>query len=152
MYVVEGLFADFTYFRGMFYLPSITRTLLLSVVLVLSVFISSCEKEPGFGGLATITGKVYAFDYNPAGNLIGEGYTGDIEVFISIEGQPGVLDRIRTSFDGSYLFNQLRKGTYVIYVFSYCDACTDNQEPVVQTVKITSNRQQINLEDFRIRI
>lgn len=114
--------------------------------------ISSCEKEPGFGGLATISGKVYAYDYNPQGILIGEGYTGDLEVFISVEGQPGVLDRIRTSFDGSYLFSRLRKGTYVVWVFSYCNNCPDNQEPIKKTVRVTSNREKIILEDFRIRI
>jgi hypothetical protein len=121
-------------------------------IAILSVFLLSCEKEPGFGGLASVTGKVYAFDYNPAGTLIGEGYTGDIVVFISVEGQPGVLERIRTSFDGSYIFTQLRKGTYIVWVFSYCDTCTDNQEPITKTVKVTSNRQKITLEDFRIRI
>jgi hypothetical protein len=146
------LFAEFAYFRAMFQLPSFTRMIFLSVLVATGVFISSCEKEPGFGGLATITGKVYAFDYNPAGSLIGEGYTGDIEVFISVEGQPGVLDRIRTSFDGSYIFTQLRKGSYVIWVFSDCDICTDNKEPVSQIVKVNSNRQEITLEDFRIRI
>jgi hypothetical protein len=143
---------DFAYFRGMFYLTSCTRMPLLSIIVMASVLLCACEKEPGFGGLATVTGKVYAFDYNPAGSLIAEGYTGDIEVFIGVEGQPGVLDRIRTGFDGSYIFTQLRKGTYVVWVFSDCDTCTDNKEPVLQIVKVTSNRQKINLEDFRIRI
>ena len=129
-----------------------SRMLLMSCIGVITVCIYSCEKEPGFGGLATVAGKVYAFDYNPEGNLTGEGYTGDVEVFISVEGQPGVLDRIRTSFDGSYIFTQLRKGTYVIWVFSSCDSCIDNQEPIKQIVEISSNRQRITLEDFRIRL
>jgi hypothetical protein len=128
--------------------PLISRLILLFSVAALL----SCEKEPGFGGLAEIVGKVYVFDYNPEGVLVSEGYTGDIEVFLSVDGQPGVLERARTDFDGSYRFRELRKGTYNIWVFSDCDKCTDNKEPIIQKVIVSSNRQDISLEDFRIRL
>lgn len=130
---------------------TIPLTLRLILLISISTFLS-CEKEPGFGGLAEISGKVYVFDYNPQEILVAEGYTGDIEVFLSVEGQPGVLERVRTDFDGSYRFRELRKGTYNIWVFSDCDKCTDNKEPILQKTIVSSNRQKISLEDFRIRL
>ena len=113
---------------------------------------NSCEKESGFGGLAEIKGKVYVFDYNPEGILVAEGYTGDIEVFIGVVGQSGVLERVRTDFDGTFRIRELRKGTYNIWVYSDCDKCTDNKEPIIQKTVVSSNRQTITLEDFRIRL
>ena len=132
-------------------ITAIPLTLRLILIISMSAFLS-CEKEPGFGGLAEINGKVYVFDYNPEGVLVAEGYTGDIEVFLSVDGQPGVLERVRTDFDGSYRFRELRKGTYNIWVFSDCDKCTDNKEPILQKTIVSSNRQKISLEDFRIRL
>jgi hypothetical protein len=126
-------------------------TLLLILLFSTAIF-NACEKEPGFGGLAEISGKVYVFDYNPEGILVAEGYTGDIEVYIGVDGQQGVLERVRTSFDGTFRFRELRKGTYDIWVFSDCDSCTDNKEPIIQKTVVSSNRQKITLEDFRIRL
>jgi hypothetical protein len=112
----------------------------------------ACEKEPGFGGLASVTGRVYAYDYTPTGVLEGEGYTGDIDVFIKVEGDTKELERVRTDLDGSFSFTELRKGTYIIWVYSFCDECTNNQEAFTQTITIEKNKDHIVLEDFKIDI
>jgi hypothetical protein len=119
--------------------------------LVLLLF-TGCEKEPGFGGLASISGKVYAYEYNNSGRLEAEGYTGDIVVYLAAENSNEILERARTDFKGAYLFRELRKGTYHVWVYTDCDKCTNNQEPVVKKVVIKSNKENIMLEDFKINI
>jgi hypothetical protein len=119
--------------------------------LVLLLF-TGCEKEAGFGGLASISGKVYAYEYNNSGRLEAEGYTGDIVVYLAAENSNEILERARTDFKGAYLFRELRKGTYHVWVYTDCDKCTNNQEPVVKKVVIKSNKENIMLEDFKINI
>lgn len=126
------------------------RTVLFPSLAVL--FLMGCEKEPGFGGLATISGKVYAYDYNNSDRLEAEGYTGDIEVFLAAENSDEILERARTDFKGAYIFRELRKGTYNVWVYSDCDKCTANQEAVIKKVEIKSNKENIRLEDFKISI
>ncbi len=49
-----------------------------------------------------------AIDYIPA----------ETRVYLSRVGDPIVLDDTRTSYDGSYVFQRLQKGEYVIYAYS----------------------------------
>jgi hypothetical protein len=125
--------------------------LIITCILCLFTF-PSCEKEPGFGGLATISGKVYAYDYNNSGRLEAEGYTGDIVVYIAAEKRDEVLERLRTDFKGAYEFRELRKGTYHVWVYSECDKCTNNQEAIVKKVVVKANKEKLILEDFKVNI
>jgi len=111
-----------------------------------------CKKEPGFGGLASISGKVYAIDSTSGGNLKDEGYIGDYDVFIGIDGEPGLLDNIKTSYDGSYQFAELRKGTYNVWVYRRCDACAGDILLIKKTVVIKSNKEEKVLDDFKVVI
>jgi len=124
----------------------------LLCTLVLATIFTSCEKEPGFGGLASISGKVYAYDYNNSGRLEAEGYTGDIVVYLAAENSDEILERARTDFKGAYIFRELRRGSYNVWVFSDCDKCTNNQEPIIKKVVIKSNKEKITLDDFKINI
>ncbi len=124
---------------------------LLTVALIL--LFTSCKKEPGFGGLSCIEGKVYATDYTPNSGIIeAEGYTADMKVVISVEGSNTILDETKTNLDGSYRFEKLRKGTYKVWTFTECDTCTNNETPVIQSVEVKSNRETITLPDFSINI
>lgn len=122
----------------------------LTVLFIL--FSSSCTKEPGFGGLASVEGKVYAKDFTPGGIIEAEGYTADMKVVIEVMGSGQILDETRTDLTGTYKFDKLRKGTYQVYTFTECDTCTNNEDPVVQTIEITEKKQEIKLEDFLIII
>lgn len=115
---------------------------------------SSCTKDAGFGGLASVSGKVYAFDYTPNSPTIpeAEGYTPNMKVVLSVKGSGKVLKETRTDLDGSYKFEELRKGTYQVWTFTECDKCTDNEEAVVQEFEIESTKQEKLLEDFVINI
>jgi len=124
----------------------------LSLFAILVCLLSSCKKEEGFGGLASISGKVYAYDYNSSGKLEAEGYAGDIEVYISADGDSEILERGRTSYDGGFIFRELRKGNYQVWVYSDCSKCPNGHEAVVQKVNIPGRKSHIELEVFEINI
>lgn len=130
-----------------------TQRLLLLIICFLPLStISSCTKEPGEGGLASISGKVFAHDYDKQGNLKAEGYVGEIRVYISVEGSSELLDDVRTQYDGSYEFPFLRKGNYQLWVFTQCDSCVNDQMPVVQKASITERKQRVIMPDFEINL
>ncbi len=122
----------------------------ISIWLFLLMFLFSCKKEEGFGGLATIQGKVFGKNYNSNGNLVSQNYLGEVKVYISQHDNPAYLERLYTSYDGSYKFQYLQKGTYDIWVFGDCDYCSWDQTYVLKTVEITSKKQVVELEDFVI--
>ena len=121
------------------------------VVAALLFLFASCEKEAGEGGLATIKGKVYGYDYNASGVLHDSGYVGDIRVFISYGDHTWVDDDVRTSYTGEYAFRGLQKGKYKLSVISKCDSCNFNQEYKIQHAEITETDQELSLPDFIIR-
>ena len=125
-----------------------------NIFLILSIFFVfiSCKKEEGFGGLASISGKVYAFDYNSSGVLLSEGYAGDIDVYIKAKDSSVELKRIRTTYDGSYIFEQLRKGDYEVWVYSDCSKCPNGIEPIIQSVTLSDKKAKIELPVFEVDI
>jgi hypothetical protein len=108
----------------------------------------SCSKEEGYGGLATIKGKVYGKDFNSSGYLVGEGYLGDVSVYISKSGSTNYFDKVDSAYDGSFTFKFLHKGTYDIWVFGDCDTCTWEQTFVKKTIRISSTKQTVTSEDL----
>ena len=112
--------------------------------------LSSCSKDEGYGGLATIKGKVYGKDYNSSGALVAEGYVGDMKVYISRHDDPNHFDKVDTSYDGSYKFQFLQKGTYDVWVFGDCDSCTWQQVYALETIEITSKKQTVEVDDLVI--
>lgn len=125
---------------------------ILSLLTVGVLLISSCAKPEGEGGTSTIQGKVYAFDYNGSGILQDEFYAPDEDVYIIYGTEDNYHDdSYETSFDGSFRFQYLRPGTYTVFVYSDCIACPSGTEAISQTVEISSNNEDIILDDFEIR-
>lgn len=117
-----------------------------------AILLAGCTKPEGEGGTSTIQGKVYAYNYNGSGILVDEYYQADEDVYIIYgEGDNFYDDDYTTSFDGSFRFQYLTKGTYTVFVYSDCDTCPSGIEAISQTVEITSNNQDIILEDFEVR-
>jgi hypothetical protein len=117
------------------------------IILLFAISFLSCSKEEGYGGLATIKGKVYGKDFNSSGYLVGEGYLGDISVYISKSGSTNYFDKVDSAYDGSFTFKFLHKGTYDIWVFGDCDTCTWEQTFVKKTIRISSTKQTVTSED-----
>ena len=116
---------------------------------------SSCTKEPGVGGSASVSGKVYAKDYNALGTPTGEYYAQNYKVYLIYDDEGGAFDDdVNTSHDGSFEFKYLQKGNYELFVYSnysYCLAC-DNLGDSVISVKfqITDKQQELDLSDITI--
>jgi hypothetical protein len=132
------------------------RARIVLPLLICSTLIS-CKKEPGPGGLASIKGKVYAYDFTNGKDLISEGYLGDVRVYIGTEDDSTSFDDVRTSFDGSFEFPMLRKGSYKIWVFAESDTLIytpvpDNRLHYLQKVEISDKKQEVMLPDFVVNI
>lgn len=124
----------------------------ISIIIVLLCILSACSKNEGEGGSASIQGRVFAFNLNSVGNIADSAYIGDERIFISYGDHTIIDDETRTSYDGSYRFNNLIKGNYTIFIFSYCGKCPLNQLVLKKNVSITERKQKITLEDFKIFI
>lgn len=125
------------------------KNVLFYLVTIL-LLLQSCSKEEGFGGLATIRGKVFGQNFNQNGVLIAENYIGDVRVYISKHEDPIPFGDVRSSYDGSYEFEFLHEGKYDIWVFGDCDFCPWDQMFDKKTVEITSKRQTVEVEDLVI--
>jgi hypothetical protein len=84
--------------------------LLLLSILVLSLS-NSCKKVEGSGGGATIKGMIQEQKYNALGNIIAEYPGSDVDVYL-IYGTTDQFydDDVKTSYDGSFVFQYLQKG------------------------------------------
>ena len=122
---------------------------ILLLIAITSLFLS-CSKDEGYGGLATITGKVYGKDYNSNGVLVSEDYLGGAKVYIAAHGSSSHFDSVDSSYDGTFRFEYLQKGTYDIWVFGDCDSCSWDQTYVLKTVEITSKKSSVTMEDIVI--
>lgn len=120
----------------------IKRTLLFSLALAgIVLFTQSCSKVEGPGGSSIITGKVHIEKYDVAGNLINEYDAQDEDVYL-IYGEDGGFydDDVKTSYDGTFEFNYLQKGTYQLFVYQDCSSCASGKEAVIVKVEITDNK------------
>lgn len=125
----------------------------LSFIIACIVLLGSCEKEAGEGGSATITGKVFVRDYNSSFTTLNREYFApDEDVYIIYGDDPSYGDRVRTSFDGSYMFKYLREGKYKIYVYS--DDSTGQSPsgvvPVIREIEIKSRNEKVEVPQITI--
>jgi hypothetical protein len=116
------------------------------------MLLAGCLKEPGTGGTATITGRVYAYDYNAEmTSLRTQYYAPDEDVYI-IYGEDSIFsDRTQTSYDGSYRFEYLRPGTYTL--FAYSKNLTTKLPPLLPvkvTVVLGSGQKVVTVPDIEI--
>lgn len=115
-----------------------------------SFLLMGCKHSEGYGGFASIKGKVYGKNYNSNGDLVSEDYIGDVNVYISKHGETAYFDDLNSSYDGSFEFNFLYPGKYDIWVFGDCDSCNWSQTYVLKTVEITEKRAVVTMEDIII--
>ena len=124
----------------------------LTVVLTLITFLTSCKKEPGVGGNCIITGKVFAKNYNSTFTVLKEEYyIANQYVYIIYGDDKDYSDKIRTSYDGTYEFKYLRPGTYHVYSFSK-DSTLQTQNPIgiIKDVEIKKRNETVELPDIVI--
>ena len=121
-------------------------------------FFLSCEKNEGIGGTSMISGKIMALEgsFNPFTNQFDTTalyYIQDENVYI-IYGNDSTQvydDDFETSWDGSYEFDYLRKGNYILFTYSKCDTCLSGIRPIFWSVEITENDKNYIQDDKTIR-
>ena len=123
-----------------------TKKILLLVFIAMGLL--SCSHDEGYGGRASISGKIYGKDYNSSGILVSQGYLGGVKVYISKHGETNYFDSTDSAYDGSFKFNYLFKGTYDLWAFGDCDSCSFDQIYVLKTIEIADKKQEAVTEDF----
>jgi hypothetical protein len=91
-----------------------------AIIFIFFTSIVSCKKQPGIGGVAQITGNVYAdtiFD-NKNNKVLGSGYLASIVVYLCYDNDTIASQSTKTSYSGAYKFDYLQKGNYSVYVLS----------------------------------
>ena len=90
-----------------------------SIILLIAFNLASCEKAEGPGGTSSISGKIWVEDYTSDFTILKAEYWAEEEDVYIIYGNDTIhSDKNITSFDGSYWFQYLNKGTYTIYAYS----------------------------------
>ena len=129
------------------------------ILVVIVLFFSSCEKEPGEGGTSSIIGSVYKIStyFNVLTQEVdtvfyqldsGE----DVYVIYSDNESDFYNDKIETNWNGQYRFDYLRKGDYTIFVYAdSTDILNISYDyPVFQHILVEANNSTYTLSDFII--
>ena len=126
--------------------------------LVLTLF-TSCKKDPGKGGTASIQGKVWVRQYDSFFSTLDFSYWAqDENVYIIYGDNLGYSDNTSTDFEGNFFFPNLYKGSYRIFTYS-SDSSKILGPPlnlhapdsaVVADVELTANKQTYDLGTLTI--
>lgn len=120
----------------------------------LIIFLSACKKEPGEGGNASIEGHVTVKDYNNDFSVLISEYDGyDRYVYIKYGGEGSGFDkRVKTDYDGNFIFEFLYPGTYEIYVYGKDDTflIPSGVVAISKTIEISDRKENVITEDFVI--
>lgn len=114
---------------------------------------SSCKKEEGKGGRASIRGHVYANDYNASfTQLLNSYYAPEEDVYIIYGDNEFYDDKVATNPSGLYEFKNLRKGKYTIFVYSKDSTGTvpSGMNSLSVDVEITDKKETVTVPDFTI--
>ncbi len=135
------------------YVTCFTSKLVFILTLGVITGLTACEQEEGFGGTSSVSGKVYALDYNTElTELLEQYYAPDEDVFIVFGDDITYADKVSTHYDGTFEFKNLRKGQYTVYAYSKDTTGNPDGEkfPVISSFEVTSNGQEIVLNDLII--
>lgn len=125
-------------------------TFLLCTVLL--VFIA-CKKQAGFGGNASISGKVHAQHFNSTfTSLLSEYPVADYDVYIIPDGYVSPEDKIATNYEGKFEFRYLYPGKYTIYAYSKDSTMPLNGQPtqVIREVEIKKINETVEVDSMVI--
>lgn len=113
------------------------------------LFFGSCKKGAGEGGKATISGKIYAVNYN-ATLKADSGFVGDYKVYINYGDETGISNDVSTDYNGVFNFNYLRKGKYTVWVYSKKSTLYVLDSSITKSVEITDKTQTIDLGTIKV--
>ncbi len=113
---------------------------------------NSCKKVEGPGGGAVIKGVIQEQKYNALGNVIAEYPAANQSVYL-IYGTTDQFydDDVKTSYDGSFVFNYLQKGTYTVFVYEDNANEPSGKSVVKETFEITDKGEVKDLGTINIK-
>lgn len=117
----------------------------------LIILFLGCSKAPGIGGKASIKGKLTGRFYTDTELTMFAGLSalGDENVYIIYGNEQTFYnDDISTSYDGSFEFNYLRPGKYVVFMYENCYPCSALQQEILFEVEITEKNQVVDLGEI----
>jgi hypothetical protein len=133
------------------------RNAIITSFIAFTLLITACAKEPGIGGEASISGKVYAKHYNSTFTvLLSEYYVPDTYVYLVFGDDVNYGTRLKTNYKGEFEFNYLYPGEYTVYTYSVDSAAIVNfavdppETAVIEVVNIDSKNADIDLGDLII--
>jgi len=121
----------------------------ISLIFIGSLIMISCKKGAGEGGKATITGKIFATNYN-ATLKADSGLIGDYKVYINYGDETGISNDVSTDYNGVFKFNYLRKGKYTVWVYSKKSSLYVLDSSIVKSVEIADKSETIDLGIIRV--
>ena len=104
----------------------------------------SCSKEEGEGGRSSISGKVHMTDVkdDEPNIVLGEYDAPDYDVYIIYGDKDDVYDDdMKTNYDGTFQFKNLREGSYRVYVYTQDLAQTSGVSTVFKALDIGKNEE-----------
>lgn len=128
----------------------LSRLLVLSLrlpLLILVLVTAACEKEPGEGGNSVIRGRVLVKNFP----LYQQSPAIDQDVFIIYGDDDNTVDdRTRTSYDGTFKFQFLKKGRYKVFVYSQdtTPAFFGRDTAIILDAEISKNHSEVTLRDL----
>ncbi len=110
-------------------------------------FLVSCERDEGFGGTSSISGKIMMREYSlDQSILLQESVAADQTVYILFGGRPYIGDDVETTYEGRFSFNFLTPGDYEVYYYSDdSTAGSTHQEVAYSVVTSLANKQDLDL-------
>ena len=123
------------------------------LLLMLSVALFSCAKQEGEGGTSTIKGKVQVKLCSDDFETIYTQFPGEeIDVYIVYGNDDFYSDKTTTFYDGSFVFNYLRKGHYQVFVYSDDDTgqAESGKKIVLKEIEITKNGKEYQLPTMEV--
>ncbi len=104
--------------------------------------ISSCKKTAGYGGNSTITGKLKVKVYSRDFSIFKEeNYVPNTYVYLIFGSDPSYGTRVKTSYDGTFMFEHLQVGNYTVYAYSK-DTTLNTASDIAITKDITISKNK----------
>jgi hypothetical protein len=114
---------------------------LLTTIIALTLF--SCHKEEGEGGRSSVMGKVHVTDVT--GGTQGVYDIPDYDVYIIYGDENDIYDDdMKTNYDGTFEFKNLRAGSYRVYAYTKNLPYSSTEPqwiPVFKSIEIGKNER-----------
>lgn len=111
------------------------------------------DQTSNYEGSSTIIGKLFAYDWNAEMTILKDTfYLRNEYVYIARRADDYYFERIRSFYDGSFVFPSLPIGEYEVYAYSRDASMQDPQDeiPVIISVDITENKQTVDIGRLEI--